>query len=161
MGNDMSDKELAGHFQGGGRRFALVASRFNEVVTDRLVEGARDCLQRHGVAEEGLDVIRVPGAWELPQTVQRVVDLGRHDAVVALGCVIRGATPHFDHVAGQAMAGLGAVARASTVPVVLGLLTTDTMEQALERAGIKAGNKGWEAALGALEMADLFHRLSE
>lgn len=151
--------ETEGHFDGTGRRFALVVSRFNEVVTERLTSGARDCLRRHGADPGDIDVIRVPGAWELPQAVQRAVDTGRYHAVVALGCVIRGATPHFDHVAGQAMAGLGAVARTSEVPVVMGVLTTDTLEQALERAGIKAGNKGWEAALGALEMADLFHRL--
>ena len=159
MGYDTAGKETVGHFQGEGRRVALVVSRVNEVITDRLAAGARACLVRHGVDPGDVEVIQVPGAWELPQTVRRVVDAGRHDAVVALGCVIRGATPHFDHVAGQAMAGLGAVARDSGTPVVMGILTTDTMEQALERSGIKTGNKGWEAALGALEMADLFHRL--
>ena len=158
-GSETTGPEIVGHLQGQGRRFALVASRFNELVTERLVEGARDCLLRHGVEPGDVRTIRVPGAWELPQAVKRVVDARGEDAVVALGCVIRGATPHFDHVAGQAVAGLGALARDSRIPVVLGVLTTDTVEQALERAGVKAGNKGWEAAEGALEMADLFHRL--
>lgn len=155
----MGDAEFVGRLDGSGRRFALVVSRFNELVTDRLLEGARDCLLRHGAAAEDLEVYRVPGAWELPQAVARVLASRRPDAVVALGCVIRGATPHFDFVSGQAMAGLGALARESDVPVALGVLTTDTVEQALERAGTKSGNKGWEAAASALEMADLFHRL--
>jgi len=151
--------EYSGSLSGSGRRFALLVSRFNSLVTESLLGGARDCLLRHGVAQEDIDVVRVPGAWELPVAAARVAALGRHDAIVALGCVIRGATPHFDHVAGEASRGLGAVARESRIPVILGVLTTDSIEQALERAGTKAGNKGWDAGLSALEMADLFRGL--
>lgn len=148
--------EHAGDLSGNGRRFAVVVSRFNGLITDRLLAGTRDCLIRHGVPGDAIDVFRVPGAWELPQATRKVVSLGGHDAVVVLGCVIRGATPHFDYVAGEATRGLGAVARDASVPVVFGVLTTDTLEQALERAGTKAGNKGWDAALAALEMASLY-----
>lgn len=136
-----------------------MVSRYNGPVTEQLLQGARDCLARHGVDAEDVDVYRVPGAWELPQAVRRIVDLGRHDALVALGCVIRGATPHFEFVAGEAARGLGAVARTAEVPVAFGVLTTDTVEQARERAGTGADNKGWEAALSALEMADLYEGL--
>jgi 6,7-dimethyl-8-ribityllumazine synthase len=114
---------------------------------------------RHGVADGDIDVVRVPGAWELPATAARVAELHRHDAIIALGCVIRGATPHFDHVAGEASSGLGAVARQQSIPVIFGVLTTDTIEQAVERAGTKAGNKGWDAALSALEMINLYGSL--
>lgn len=138
---------------------ALVVARFNGAITERLVEGARDCLVRHGVADGDIDVIRVPGAWELPSVVARVAALHRHDAIIALGCVIRGATPHFDHVAGEASSGLGAVARQQSIPVIFGVLTTDTIEQAVERSGTKAGNKGWDAALSALEMINLYGSL--
>ncbi len=152
-------KEHVGSLTGEGRRFALVASRFNELITDRLVEGAADCLRRHGVADGDIHLVRVPGAWELPLAVRRLADSGDFHGIVALGCVIRGATPHFEFVAGEAASGLGQVARSVQVPVGFGLLTTDTVEQALERAGTKAGNKGWEAALSALEMVDLLDGL--
>jgi 6,7-dimethyl-8-ribityllumazine synthase len=152
-------REIVGSLSGSGLRIALVAARFNELVTDRLLEGALDCLRRHGVEAEAVQVVRVPGAWELPGACARVVEGGGVDAVVALGCVIRGATPHFEHVAGQAAAGLGTLARTAPVPVVFGVLTTDTLEQALERAGSKAGNKGWEAAMAALETANLYREL--
>jgi len=151
--------EHSGQLDGSGRRFAIVVSRFNSRVTQQLLQGARDCLVRHAVEEDHIDVYHVPGAWELPQTARRVLDAGGHAALIALGCVIRGATPHFEYVAGEAAGGLGALARESEVPVVFGVLTTDTLEQALERAGTKAGNKGWDAALGALELADLFGRI--
>ena len=151
--------EHSGHLRGSGRRFALLVSRFNSLITDQLVGGARDCLERHGVDPDDIDVYRVPGAWELPQAARRIVGLGRHDALIALGCVIRGATPHFEYVAGEAARGLGAVARTSEIPVTFGVLTTDTVDQALERAGTKAGNKGEEAASSALEMVDLFDAL--
>jgi 6,7-dimethyl-8-ribityllumazine synthase len=151
--------EYSGSLVGTGRRVALVVSRFNGAITERLVEGARDCLVRHGVADGDIDVIRVPGAWELPAVTSRVAALHRHDAIIALGCVIRGATPHFDHVAGEASSGLGAVARQQSIPVIFGVLTTDTIEQAVERSGTKAGNKGWDAALSALEMINLFGSL--
>ncbi len=151
--------EISGSSDGSGKRFAIVLSRFNSLVTEQLLAGARDCLLSHGVSDDAIDVYRVPGAWELPAASARVLAAGRHDALIALGCVIRGATPHFEYVAGEAARGLGAVARESSVPVLFGVLTTDTVEQALERAGTKAGNKGWDAALGAIEMANLFETL--
>lgn len=151
--------EISGDLNGAGKRFAILVTRFNSLVTDQLVAGAKDCLLRHGVSEDAIDLYRVPGAWELPVATARVVALGKHDAVIALGCVIRGGTPHFEYVAGEATRGLGAVAREASIPVSLGVLTTDTVDQALERAGTKAGNKGWDAALSALEMAELFRRM--
>jgi 6,7-dimethyl-8-ribityllumazine synthase len=151
--------EYSGTPAGAGRRFALIVSRFNSLVTERLLVGARECLLQHGVDDDGIDVYSVPGAWELPQAAARVVGLGRHDGVIALGCVIRGDTAHFEYVAGEASRGLGEVARSSPLPVTFGVLTTDSVEQALERAGSEAGNKGWEAAISALEMADLFEAL--
>jgi len=151
--------EISGDLNGAGKRFAILVTRFNSLVTEQLVTGAKDCLLRHGVSEDAIDLYRVPGAWELPVATARVVALGKHDAVIALGCVIRGGTPHFEYVAGEATRGLGAVAREASIPVSLGVLTTDTVDQALERAGTKAGNKGWDAALSALEMAELFRRM--
>lgn len=151
--------EISGDLNGAGKRFAILVTRFNSLVTEQLVAGAKDCLLRHGVSEDAIDLYRVPGAWELPVATARVVALGKHDAVIALGCVIRGGTPHFEYVAGEATRGLGAVAREASIPVSLGVLTTDTVDQALERAGTKAGNKGWDAALSALEMAELFRRM--
>jgi 6,7-dimethyl-8-ribityllumazine synthase len=151
--------EFHGDLNGKGKRFAIVVTRFNSLVTEQLVTGATDCLVRHGVEDEDIDLYRVPGAWELPATVSRVAGMDKYHGVIALGCVIRGGTPHFEYVAGEATRGLGAVARASSVPVSLGVLTTDTVDQALERAGTKAGNKGWDAALSALEMSGLFDRM--
>jgi 6,7-dimethyl-8-ribityllumazine synthase len=151
--------EISGTLNGRGRRFGIVLSRFNSLITEQLLQGAVDCLLRHGAEEADLTIVRVPGAWELPQVAAKVASREGLDAVIALGCVIRGATPHFDYVAGEAARGLGQVGRDSRVPVVFGVLTTDTVEQALERAGTKAGNKGWDAALGALELADLFEKL--
>lgn len=153
--------DFLGRLNGEGKRFALVASRFNELVTERLVAGARSCLLQHGVAESDIDLIWVPGAWELPLGVRGALRRGGYAGVVALGCVIRGETPHFDYVAGGAANGLAALALEEALPIALGLLTTDTAEQALARAGGKSGNKGWEAALSALEMAGLFESLGE
>ncbi len=153
-------KEITGSLDGSGHRFALVVARFNHLVTDQLVAGAVDALVRHGVARDDLEVIRVPGAWELPSACGRVLARGGVDGIVALGCVIRGATPHFEYVAGEAAKGLGVLARDASIPVIFGVLTTDTLEQAFERAGTKSGNKGWEAALSALEMVNLFQELS-
>ena len=144
-----------------GARFALVASRFNHFVVDRLVEGAIDALLRHGAKEERIAIVRVPGAWELPAAVRRVATGKKVDAIVALGAVIRGSTPHFDYVAGEAAGGLAAAASATAMPVAFGVLTTETVEQAVERAGTKAGNKGWDAALSAIEMLTLFRALDE
>lgn len=144
---------------GAGRRIAVVASRFNESVTTRLADGAVDALVRHGAALDDVDVIWVPGAWEIPAAVRRACASGRYDAVVAAGAVIRGETPHFDFVAGETARALQQVVADFDVPVGLGLLTTDTLEQAEARAGGSHGNKGWDAALAALEMAELFDRL--
>ena len=140
-------------------RFAIVAARFNDMIVDSLIRGAVDALLRHGAAEKQIDLIRVPGAYDLPFIVKRVAASKRYDAIVALGAVIRGATPHFDHVAGQCASGLARAAEESGVPVAFGVLTTDTIEQAIERAGTKAGNKGADAAVCALELANLLRRL--
>jgi 6,7-dimethyl-8-ribityllumazine synthase len=140
-------------------RFAIVAARFNDTIVDSLIRGAVDALVRHGAAEKQIELIRVPGAFDLPLVVQKLAASRRCDAIVALGAVIRGATPHFDHVAGQCAAGLARASLESGVPVAFGVLTTDTIEQAIERAGCKAGNKGADAALCALELANLLRRL--
>lgn len=151
--------EHVGHLRGDGRRFGIVVSRFNELVTKQLLAGARDCLVRHGVADDQIEAVWVPGAWEIPGAMRRLAAAGRFNALIALGAVIRGGTPHFDYVAGAAANGVAAVGASSDIPVVFGVLTTDTIEQAVERAGTKAGNKGWDAALTAIEMADLYARL--
>jgi 6,7-dimethyl-8-ribityllumazine synthase len=144
-----------------GARFAIVASRFNHFVVDRLVEGAIDALLRHGAEAQSITVVRVPGAWELPLVVRRLAAAAKMDAVIALGAVIRGSTPHFEYVAGEAAKGLAAAAAGSKVPIVFGVLTTDTIEQAIERAGSKGGNKGWDAAVSAIEMVALARALDD
>jgi len=140
-------------------RFALVAARFNDSIVENLVRGAIDALLRHGASEKQIELIRVPGAFDLPLIVRRAAASRRFDAVIALGAVIRGATPHFDLVAGQCAAGLARAAEETGVPVAFGVLTTDTIEQAVERSGTKAGNKGVDAALAALELANLLRRM--
>src|SRR5689334_17799755 len=151
--------EFSGAPRGQGRRCAVVVSRFNEMITQRLVEGALDALVRHGVAFDDVDVFWVPGAWELPAAARRVAASERYDALVALGAVIRGDTPHFDYVAGEASRGIANASVEFEIPIGFGVLTCDTMAQAEARAGGEHGNKGWDAALAALEMADLFDRL--
>ena len=138
-----------------GLKVALVVSRFNSLITEQLLSGAVDTLRRHGVADADLDLYRCPGTFELPALLKRVVASGRHDAVIALGAVIRGGTPHFEYVAGEATKGVGQVALEADCAVTMGVLTCDTMEQALERAGVKAGNKGAEAAMAAIEQAQV------
>ncbi len=138
-----------------GARFAIVASRFNHFIVDRLLEGALDALARHGAAMDNAVVVRVPGAFELPLIARRLAGSGKVDAVIALGAVIRGSTPHFDYVAGEAAKGLAGAGQAGTVPIAFGVLTTETIEQAIERAGTKQGNKGWDAAMSAIEMVAL------
>ncbi|HEY8079246.1 MAG TPA: 6,7-dimethyl-8-ribityllumazine synthase [Labilithrix sp.] len=138
-----------------GAKFAIVASRFNHFIVDHLVSGAIDALVRHGADKANVTLVRVPGSWEIPVTAQRIAKSGKVDAVIALGAVIRGATPHFDHVAAEAAKGVAQAAMSSGVPVAFGVLTTDTIEQAIERAGTKAGNKGWDAAVTAIEMVSL------
>ncbi|MGQ0812909.1 MAG: 6,7-dimethyl-8-ribityllumazine synthase [Gemmatimonadota bacterium] len=151
--------EHRGQAAASGRRFAIVTSRFNAHVTDRLLAGARACLEEHGARADDVDIFSVPGAWELSVAALHAARSG-YAAVIAIGCVIRGDTPHFDYVAAGAAHGLAKVGVETGVPVVFGVLTTDNVEQALERAGGKAGNKGWEAALTALEMADLIERMT-
>ena len=151
--------EFSGSPNGAGRRCAVIASRFNESITQRLVDGALDALTRHGVAYENADVIWVPGAWELPGVARHLAATERYDALVAVGAVIRGDTPHFDYVAGEAARGLAQAIAEYDVPIGFGVLTCDNLVQAEERAGGAHGNKGWDAALAALEMADLFDRL--
>jgi 6,7-dimethyl-8-ribityllumazine synthase len=150
---------VEGQLEASGLKVALVASRFNDLVTTRLVEGALDGLVRHGADPKNLTLFKVPGAFELPQLAAKLAAQGRYDAIVALGCLIRGETPHFDLLATEAAKGLSHVAVTSGVPVIFGVLTCDTMEQAIDRAGGKAGNKGWDAALAAVEMVSLFRRL--
>jgi 6,7-dimethyl-8-ribityllumazine synthase len=152
-------KELRGDFASRGRRFAVVAARFNEVVVSKLVEGAVACLRAHGVAEDDLEVAWVPGAFELPLAARTFAATGTYDGVVCLGAVIRGETAHFDHVAGQAAAGIREAAEATGVPVTFGVLATDTLQQAVDRAGGKHGNKGWDAAMAAMEMASLLEQV--
>lgn len=150
-----------GHLAGQGRRFAVVAARFNELIGRQLLAGALDGLARHGVADADVEVFWVPGAFEVPQMAKRAAASGRFAAVICVGAVIRGATPHFDLVAQNAARGVAEAALSTGVPVIFGILTTDTVEQALERAGTKAGNRGWDAALAALEMADLAAKFDE
>ncbi len=152
-------RTIEGVFAAGEARFALVASRFNSFVVESLVAGAVDTLRRHGVAEAQMTLVRSPGAFELPLVVQKVAASGNYDAIIALGAVIRGGTPHFEYVAGECTKGIAQVSLASGLPIAFGVLTVDTIEQAIERAGTKAGNKGAEAALSALEMVSLLARL--
>jgi 6,7-dimethyl-8-ribityllumazine synthase len=144
-----------GHLTGAGLRIAVVASRFNEAIVSRLVDGATDGLRRHGVAEDAIDVAWAPGAFELPLVAARLAQSGEYDAIITLGAVIRGATGHYDLVAGQCAAGVQRAQLDTGVPIIFGVLTTETIEQAVERAGTKAGNKGFEAATTAIEMANL------
>jgi 6,7-dimethyl-8-ribityllumazine synthase len=142
-------------------RFALVAARFNQLVVDSLVAGARDALTRHGVAEENIDLVRVPGSFEIPLVAQRLAQSGKYAAIICLGAVIRGDTDHYDHVAGNAVSGIARAGLDTGVPVILGVLTCDTLEQALNRAGAKAGNKGFDAALTAIEIVNLLYQLPQ
>jgi 6,7-dimethyl-8-ribityllumazine synthase len=149
-------KIIEGNLIGTGLRIAIVVSRFNEFITSRLLSGAEDSLKRHGVEDNNVTIAWVPGAFEIPLMAKRLADSGQYDALIALGTVIRGATPHFDYVNSEVAKGVANTALQSGIPVIFGVLTTDTIEQAIERAGTKAGNKGWEAAAGAIEMANLY-----
>ncbi len=155
------NKTFEGSMSGAGLRIAIVATRWNDFIVDRLVAGAKDALLRHGVDEGRIDTAIAPGAFEVPFTARKLAATGRYDAIVALGCVFRGATPHFDYVAGEAARGVASAAADTGVPVAFGVLTVDTIEQAIERAGMKAGNKGAEAALAAIEMANLTRMITE
>jgi 6,7-dimethyl-8-ribityllumazine synthase len=150
---------IQGELLGQGKKFAIVISRFNEFITSRLLSGAQDCFERHGVAAKDVDVVWVPGSFEIPVTALRIAQTHRYDAVVCLGAVIRGQTPHFDYIAAEVSKGVAQVAMASGVPTIFGVITADTIEQAVERAGTKSGNKGADAAASAIEMANLFGKL--
>jgi 6,7-dimethyl-8-ribityllumazine synthase len=138
-----------------GFRFGIVVSRFNSFITERLVEGALDCLKRHGCRDEDVEIFKVPGSFEIPLVAKKLAKSGKFDAVIALGAVIRGETPHFDYVAAEVSKGVASASLETEKPIIFGVLTTDTVEQAIDRAGAKAGNKGWEAALSAVEMVNL------
>lgn len=157
----MTGQLVVGELDGSGLRVALACSRFNELISERLLAGALDGLRRHGVADDDVTTVWVPGAFELPLAALTLARSGSYDAVITLGAVIRGATSHYDLVAGQAAAGVARASLDTGVPVIFGVLTTDTIEQALERAGTKAGNKGFEAAASAIEMADLLRRIAK
>lgn len=148
-----------GALDGRGKRFGLVVSRFNELVSNRLLEGAMDCLKRHDVSPDAIDIVWVPGAFEVPLAARALAERGSYDAVICLGTVIRGATAHFDRVSSEVARGVSQASFTTGVPVIFGVLTADTLEQALERAGAKGGNKGWNAAQAALEMADVMPKL--
>ena len=150
---------LQGDFLGHDKKIGIVVSRFNEFISSKLLAGALDALQRHGVADENITIAWVPGAFEVPLITKKMAQSGKYDAVIALGCIIRGATPHFDYVANEAAKGIGHVMLDTGVPVLFGILTTENIEQAIERAGTKAGNKGADAAMGALEMINLLEQI--
>lgn len=150
---------IEGMLTGRDKRFAIVLARFNEFVGGKLLDGARDALLRHEVSEDAIDLVWVPGAFEIPVVARRLATTGRYDAVICLGAVIRGATPHFDYVAAEVSKGIAHASLETGVPVIFGVLTTDTIEQAIERAGIKAGNKGFDAAVAAIEMANVLRQI--
>ena len=152
-------KIIEGELLARDLRFAIVAARFNDFVVEPLIRGALDALRRHGVVEKQIDIVRVPGAFDIPIVARKLALAHRHEALIALGCVIRGQTPHFDYVAGECAGGIARIALETGVPIAFGVLTTDNAEQAVDRAGGKAGNKGADAALVALEMANLLRRL--
>jgi 6,7-dimethyl-8-ribityllumazine synthase len=152
-------KIFEGHLVGTGLRVGIVVGRFNEFITSKLLSGAEDALKRHGVSEENVDIAWVPGAFEIPMFAQKMAKSNNYDAVITLGTVIRGSTPHFHYVCNETAKGVASTALNTGVPVIFGVLTTDSIEQAIERAGTKAGNKGWEAAVSAIEMANLYKAL--
>jgi 6,7-dimethyl-8-ribityllumazine synthase len=153
-------KTFEGYLVGTGLKVGIVAGRFNDFISDKLVSGAEDALKRHGVSEDDVDIAWVPGAFEIPLIAKKMADSGNYDAVITLGAVIRGSTPHFDYVCNEAAKGVASAAMTSGVPVIFGVLTVDSIEQAIERAGTKAGNKGWEAAVSAIEMSNLTRQFS-
>ena len=151
--------EISGKLDARGLKFAIVVGRFNSFISTKLVDGAMDCLRRHGASDDDVSIIWTPGAFEIPAVTARVASSGNFDAVICTGAIIRGGTPHFDYVAAEATKGVAKVSMESEVPVSMGILTTDTIEQAIERAGTKAGNKGFDAALAAIEMARLYEEI--
>jgi 6,7-dimethyl-8-ribityllumazine synthase len=152
-------KILEGKISAEGFRFAIIVSRFNDFISSKLADGAMDALRRHGVDEGKVSLIKVPGSFEIPSVAKRLAKSNKYDAIICLGAVIRGATPHFDFIAAEVAKGVASVGLESDIPVTFGVLTTDNLEQAIERAGSKAGNKGWDAAISAIEMVNLFSQL--
>lgn len=152
---------IEGTLAAGGHSYGIVVSRFNSIVTEQLLNGALDCLIRHGAQETSITVVRCPGSFEIPQLAARLARSGRYTAVICLGCIIRGETPHFDYIASEVTKGIGTIALETGVPIAFGVLTTDNLQQALERAGAKAGNKGWDAAATAIELINTFSQLGE
>jgi 6,7-dimethyl-8-ribityllumazine synthase len=152
-------KSFQGDLNGEGLTIGIVVSRFNEFITGRLLDGAVECLIQHGVKDEDIEVAHVPGAFEIPSAARRMAGKNKYDAILCLGAVIRGGTPHFEYVSGEASRGTGTVALEASIPVLFGVLTTDNLEQATERAGAKSGNKGWETALAAIEMINLYKQI--
>jgi 6,7-dimethyl-8-ribityllumazine synthase len=152
-------KVYEGKLDAGGKRFGILVGRFNDFIGKRLLEGALDCLVRHGAKEEQVSVVWVPGTFEMPAVAQRMAAGKKYDALICLGAVLRGDTPHFDFIAGEAAKGIAKVGMEAGIPVIFGIITADTLEQAIERAGTKSGNKGWTAALSAIEMANLYRVL--
>ena len=152
-------KVIEGKLLAQGLKFGIVLSRFNDFMGQKLLEGALDALKRHGVLDEDIEIVRVPGAFEIPITVKKMAKSGRYDALIALAVIIRGATPHFDYVAAEATKGIAQVQLETGVPIGFGVITADTIEQAIERSGSKAGNKGWQAAIAAIEMANVLRQI--
>ena len=152
-------KILEGKISAAGFRFGIIVSRFNDFISSKLMEGAMDALMRHGAQEKQIALVKVPGSFEIPLAAKKLAESGNYDAVICLGAVIRGSTPHFEYVAAEVSKGIATVALETKVPITFGVLTTDNLEQAIERAGSKAGNKGWDAAMAAMEMVNLFKEL--
>ncbi len=153
-------KIIQGDLSGKGLKLGIVAARFNDFITSRLLDGALDALQRHGVAENDIEVVKVPGSYEIPLAAKMMAQSKKYNAVICLGAVIRGATPHFEYVSAEVSKGVAAVSMETGLPVIFGVLTTDTIEQAIERAGTKSGNKGWDAAMSAIEMANVMKQMA-
>jgi 6,7-dimethyl-8-ribityllumazine synthase len=154
-------KSIEAKLKAEGLRFAIVASRFNDFISRRLIDGATDALLRHGADEKNIEIVRVPGSFEIPLVAKKVASSKKYDAVICVGAVIRGATPHFEYISAEVAKGIAQVTLESEIPVAFGILTTDNIEQAIERAGTKSGNKGWDAALSAIEMANLLRELGK
>lgn len=153
-------KTIEGHLNAQNKKFAIVVSRFNELICRKLLEGALDCIDRHGGNTDEVDIAWVPGSFEIPMAAQKFATSKKYDAVICIGAVIRGATPHFEYISAEVTKGIAQVSLETGVPVTYGVITPDTLEQAIERAGTKAGNKGWDAALSAIEMANLFEKMN-
>ncbi|UCE17392.1 MAG: 6,7-dimethyl-8-ribityllumazine synthase [Gemmatimonadota bacterium] len=152
-------KEIKGQLTAAERTFGIVVSRFNEFLTSQLLEGCLDCLRRHAADENKIEIVWVPGSFEIPYAARKMAESAKYDAVICLGAVVRGSTPHFEYIAAEVAKGVAQTALVTGVPTIFGVVTADTLEQAIERAGTKAGNKGWDAALSAVEMADLFTQM--